>query len=165
MVDGPLPVCMGDGSALIVRDRYQRHLAVFLEELPQVRRVHHSVHRGQGRDLMSAHQRKMDVIAVKVNDVELAHVAKHEFQQSNMVGKHFAHLGIAPESPGTGFHELRTRLRVSARKQGHFMAKPYEYLGKIRDDTFAAAVKRGWHGFIQWRNLSDSHKRAVHNLE
>ncbi len=73
----------------------------------------------------------MDIVAVKVNHVELAYVSKHEFQQSNMVRKHFAHLGIAPEGVWAHLHEPRSSLRVSARKQGHLMAEPYELLGEI----------------------------------
>ena len=67
-------------------------------------------------------------------------------------------LGIAPEGLGAYLHEPGSRLRVSARKQGHLMTEPYEFLGEIGDDTFAAAVKQGRHTFIQWRNLGDSHK-------
>jgi hypothetical protein len=73
----------------------------------------------------------MNIIAVKVNHVELAYVSKYEFKQSNMVRKHLAHLGIAPEGPGAYLHEPRRRLRASARKQGHLMTEPYQLLGEI----------------------------------
>jgi hypothetical protein len=83
----------------------------------------------------------MDIIAVKMNYIELAYVSKDEFKQSNMVRKHLAHLGIAPEGPGVHVHKLRSRSRVSARKQSHLMTEPYELLGEIGDYTFGAAVK------------------------
>jgi hypothetical protein len=73
----------------------------------------------------------MDIIAVKVNHVELAYVSKHDFEQSNMVRKHLAHLGIAPEGSGAHLHKPRSRLRASTGKQGHLMAKSYELLGEI----------------------------------
>jgi hypothetical protein len=140
---------MWNWNALIVRNGYQRHFPVLLEKLPQIRRVHHSVHRGDCGDFISAHQGEMDIVAVKVNHVELTYVSKDEFKHSHMMRENLAHLGIAPECPWTHLHEPRSRLRVSARKQGYVMSEPYELLGEIGDDPFGAAVK-GWrHGLVQ----------------
>ena len=43
MVDGCLPIRKGNWQTLIIGDRHQRHLAVFLEQLLQIRWVHHPV--------------------------------------------------------------------------------------------------------------------------
>jgi hypothetical protein len=73
VVDGSLPVCMWNWNSLIVRDGYQRHISILVEKLPQIRRMHHSVHRGDCGDFISARQREMDIVAVKVNHVELTY--------------------------------------------------------------------------------------------
>src|SRR5882762_6811595 len=54
--------------------------------------------------------------------------------------------------------------RVSTTKKSYVMSRTDQFLSKIRDDPFRAAVMFGRHTFNQRRNLSNSHLPSLCSL-
>jgi hypothetical protein len=85
VIDGALPVGPRGGSALVVGNGNQWDLGVGLQERFQIVPPNHAVERRHSRRPMVAHQGEVDVIAVKMNDIETACVAENQVHQADIL--------------------------------------------------------------------------------
>src|SRR5262249_15142851 len=70
VINGREPVRVGKSLALVFRDRNNRHFGVLGEQRREIGNVKPSVKSGDACTAMKPQKRKVDVVAVKMNDVK-----------------------------------------------------------------------------------------------
>jgi hypothetical protein len=113
-MDGSLPIGVRDGATLIVGDRDERHVSVFVEQRSDVVRVKHPVKGRDSRAFVAPHQREMQIVAVEVDDVEATNVSKYELHHANVLRKRFAHVRVSPQRARTSGNQTSARFRIGA---------------------------------------------------
>jgi hypothetical protein len=87
MMHRPYPVGPGERFALGVGDRNQRHVPEFFVEWDQVWEVKPSMKRAHARNPFAPAQRKVNVVDVKVYEVELFRLFIDPFHHQNVRGQ------------------------------------------------------------------------------
>jgi hypothetical protein len=80
MMDIADPVSMRQRLPLILRDRYKRHIAVLLEERPQIIRMDRTVQRTNAAASTAPNKRKVYIVTMEVKNVKLRQLPEDEFQ-------------------------------------------------------------------------------------
>src|SRR6267154_4261257 len=102
----------------------------------------------------------MQVIDMKMNDVELARALENTLEHDKMVGHLALVTFIQTQRPPARRHQPRIRLRISARKERHFVTLSYQFLREIRHHAFCSPVIFRRHAFIKRRHLCNSHTQT-----
>ena len=101
---------------LIVRDRYQRELGerpIGDRQIGQVQAPMLSSQRAGGN---LPKQRKVQIVDVEMDDVELRGAPAHAVEHDHVVGQRIPHGGIEPERSFRARHQFRRGQGVAARK-------------------------------------------------
>jgi hypothetical protein len=156
MIYGAAPFHAAQRPALRVRDRHQRNAAELPEQVGQLRHVEASVQRGQVSEVAAFRRREVEVIDVKVDDVEfVGHITDpvdhHHMRQKLVVD------GMEPERARPGRNQPRFGHGISAREQRDVVALAHQLIGEIGDDSFGSAIQSGRNAFVEGRDLRDSH--------
>jgi len=117
--------------------------------------------RGDVRDQLSPAQRKMQVIDMKMNDVELGRALEESFQHDEVVRHLVLTMLIRSQRASARSHYVRFRHRISARKKRHIVALSHQLLCEIRYDAFCSPVIFRRYAFIKRRHLCNSHTRIL----
>src|SRR5260370_20442400 len=112
------------------------------------------------RNRLPSAERKMQVIDMKMNDVELTRVLENTLQHDEMVGHLALVTFIQTQRPPARRHQPRIRLRISARKERHFVALSHQFFGEIRHHAFRSSIILRRHAFIKRRHLCNSHTQT-----
>src|SRR6476620_8159016 len=112
------------------------------------------------RNRLPSAERKMQVIDMEMNDVELASALENTLQHDEMVGHLALVTFIQTQRPPARRHLPRIRLRISARKERHFVALSHQFLGEIRHHAFGSPVIFRRYAFIKRRHLCNSHTQT-----
>jgi hypothetical protein len=99
----------------------------------------------------------MQVIDMKMNDVELRRVMEESFQHDEVVRHLVLTMLIQAQRTRARSDQVRFRLRIAARKERHFVTLSHQFLGEIRHYAFCSSVIFWRHTFIKRRYLSNSH--------
>src|SRR5260370_20709973 len=113
------------------------------------------------RNRLPSAERKMQVIDMKMNDVELTRVLENTLQHDEMVGHLALVTFIQTQRPPARRHQPRIRLRISARKERHFVALSHQFFGGIRHHAFRSSIILRRHAFIKPRHLCNSHPQTI----
>ena len=81
-----------------------------------------AVHRRDRRQTLPAHGREVNVIAMKVDRVELRGVAKHHLHQPNVMRERLADVRIVPECHRARWDQASRCLCVAAGKKRDIVA-------------------------------------------
>jgi hypothetical protein len=103
------------------------------------------------------HKRSMQVIDMKMQDVEIFLATPHLLQHHDVVRQRVSDDRVEPKGNITAPHQLGSRSRIPAGKQCNLMSLANELFRQVRNDPFSAAIESGRHTFIEWGNLSDPH--------
>ncbi len=101
--------------------------------------------------------RKVEVIDVKMQHVELGGVRADLVEHQHVVGNGVADRRVETQRLGAARHEVRRGDGVAAREQRHIVAQRDQFLGEIGDDALGAPIEPGRHAFDQRSNLRDFH--------
>src|SRR5258708_3577272 len=97
----------------------------------------------------------MQLVEVEVQHVELRGHFTDLVQHGHVVGKGIAHASIEAQRLRAASNELCAREGVAAGEQSYTMPLGDEFLGKIGDYSFGAAVESRWHTLDERCDLSD----------
>jgi hypothetical protein len=114
----------------------------------------------QSRDARSCHpaqQREVQVIRVKVYDVELPGLAANQFHQPDVVWQRLPAIRIAPKGTLTSRRQGCAGLGIATGEQGDIMAELNQFFGEPGNNSFRSAIEFRRHAFVEWRYLCDSH--------
>src|SRR4030095_5082995 len=106
----------------------------------------------------------MQVIDMKMNDVELARTLENTLQHDEMVGHLALVTFIQTQRPPARGDEPLIRIRISPRKERHFVALSHQFLGEIRHHAFRSPVIFRRDAFIKRRYLCNSHTQIKPSL-
>src|SRR5260370_5210560 len=110
-----------------------------LKERFEIMPSNHAVQRRHGRRPMVAQQGKVDVVAVEMDDVEMARLPEDQFHQPDMVRQRLAALWVPPKGTFAARHQRCAGYRISAGNQRNVVALPYQLFRQIAHDPLRAA--------------------------
>src|SRR5262249_35649325 len=102
-------------------------------------------------------QRKMKLVDVEVQNVELFGVLPHPVEHQHVIGNRVTNIVIETQRHGYARHQMGAGNGVPAREKRHLVAKSDQFVGEIGDDSLAAAVKSRRHALHERRDLRDFH--------
>src|SRR6266404_479895 len=106
-------------------------------------------------------ERKVHVVEMKVNDVELSDAVQHFLKHHKMMRKLVDTLVvIEAQRFRAAWHQVCRCFGVSARKQCYFVSILNERLGQIRNNPLGAAVKLWRNAFVERRYLGYPQKSS-----
>src|SRR5262245_37998021 len=105
----------------------------------------------------------MEVIDVKMNEIELLGALKHLLEHQDMVRKSIDRFA-QPERAWRAGHQRRSRLRIAAGKKSNVVTLSHQFFGQIRDDAFGSAITVRWNTFIKGRYLCNFHRCNVTSI-
>src|SRR5919202_2102825 len=85
-------------------------------------------------------QREVQIVGVKMDEVELAYAAPYPVQHGEMIGKRILALRIEAQSLLARRVEHRRGLGIAARKQRHVMPQAEQLLGKVEYDALRTPI-------------------------
>src|SRR5260221_3344381 len=157
VVDGVLPVDPWQRRSLRVRDGDDGHVAEFPIQRRQVWYVEAAVKCSHGRDRQTRADREVQIVDVKVDDIEFLGVAEHELQHANMMGQLIhAVLAQTEEMLGRGDQPGASN-GITTGEQGYVMSLTNQLFRQVRDNPLGSTVILGRDTFIERRNLRDLH--------
>ena len=157
MVDGSDEIGVRDRRALTVGDRDQRHFVEAEIERPQVRQILPAVQRRQRAAGERPKQRKMELVDVEVQDVEIVGTFAYSVQHQHVIRNRIAHVRVEPQRRRRATDKPRGRHGIAACEQGHVMTQADEFLSKIGDNPFRAAIEPRRHALNKRGDLRDFH--------
>src|ERR1035438_2744811 len=95
--------------------------------------VQTSVQRGDGGRWVMPEERKVQVIVVEMNHVELRSLPKDEFHQPHVLGQRLATGRVAPEGALARSDECCHGFGIAAGKEGNLVAQPNQFLRQKGD--------------------------------
>jgi hypothetical protein len=134
---------------LRVRDRDERHVGKLMVERDEVRDVEPAVKGRHVGPAGPAAQRKMQVVDVKMQHVELVRGPKHLLEHPDMMRKRVNRVGIEPERTLAHGLEPGRCHRIAAREQGDVVPLAHELFGQDMNDPLRAPVEVGRHALIE----------------
>ena len=162
MIDVADPIRMRQRPPLALRygnHRKARPAAVGAAEIAVVQPPVRSRYRSFGH--MLEHRKMQEMAEMEVDDVEILGAQAHFVQHRKMRrDRRFQRRRIEPERLVADGHKAGVRHGVPARKEGNVMAIRHQSVDQIGDDPFGAAIKPGGNGFIQGRDVGNSHGSA-----
>jgi hypothetical protein len=99
----------------------------------------------------------MQIIYVKVNDVELPCTLEDSIQHNQVMGYRARRVGIEAQRPFKARDQLSGGDGIAAGEQCNLMALAHQLFGEPGDDAFGASILLGRNTFRKWRNLSNPH--------
>ena len=157
MVDGGDEIGTLYWATLAVGDRDQRHFAEAEIKRLQVRQVLPAVQRRYGTANKLPKQRKMVIVSVEVQDVEIVGTFADPVQHQHIIRNWITHFRVEPQRRCRTTDKPRRGHRVAAREQGDVMAEADEFFREIGNDTLRAAIEPRRYALNKWRNLCDFH--------
>jgi len=112
---------------------------------------------GDGAARNRPKQRKLKLVDMEVQDVEVAGALTYSIEHQHVIGSRIDHARVQPQCLRYTGHKISRRNRIAACKQGDIMAERHQLLGQVGNDTFSAAIKPRRHAFKERRNLRNLH--------
>ena len=113
--------------------------------------------RSHMRDRLTPAQRKMQIVNVEMNNVELCCTLEHAFEHHRLVGQFVDALVVQTQRALASRHQPRLGHRVSAREKRHLVTLVDQFLGEVRYNPFRTSVIFRRYAFKKRRHLSNSH--------
>src|ERR1700751_6244109 len=110
----------------------------------------------------SSQEGKVQVISVKMKNIELQGLLNHQFQHSDVVSDRILNLFALQTQGGPRHgHESCHCLRIAAGKERDFVTLSYQFLGQVRNNTLCSAVEFRRNTFIERSHLSNFHLKVT----
>ena len=113
--------------------------------------------RGDGAARDRPEQRKLELVDMEVQNVEILGALADAIEHQHVVGNGIPDARVEPQRLRHAGHEIGRRDRIAAREQCNLMAERHQLLGQVRDDPLGAAIKPWRNAFDQRRDLRDFH--------
>ena len=97
----------------------------------------------------------MQVVAVKVDDIESGHVLKNQSPCAGRDGEASRDSFRRATMPAGSLAPARAGLRIAAGEQRHFVPLSYQFLRQVGHDAFGSTIKFGRHAFVQGSDLCE----------
>jgi hypothetical protein len=163
MIDRLLPVGARKRFALRIRDRHNRHFAELLINRHQIGEVEPAMESCHMCSRVSARQREMKIIGMKVNDVEPRRPLEYLFEHHVVMSKRVEYI-VQPQGTLARRYELRCSDRIAACEERDLVSLRHQFFGKVGNDALSTAVSPWRHTFIKRRNLGDFHFGSFVNI-
>jgi hypothetical protein len=144
-MDGGDPVRAGEGPALRVGNRHQRHVVELAIQRRQVGMVEPAMQRGEGLVREVSEEGQVQLLDVEMQHVELARAAAHALEHHQMVGQGILDARIEAQRARRAGDEPRARLGIGAREEGHVVPEAHQLLGEIENHPFGAPIEPRGH--------------------
>jgi hypothetical protein len=162
MMHGGPPVRTRQRLPLRVADRNDRHVRVLAKERAVIGNVEPAVKGRHVRRALPSGQRKVHIIKVKVDDVELPGVPVNLFEQEQMMRAAIDARSAQPQRPIAARHQPGAGGGIPAGEQRDLMPLLHKLFGQVGDDAFGPAIQLRRHAFTQRGDLSDTHDAICH---
>ena len=83
----------------------------------------------------------MELVDVEVQDIEIVGTFAYPVQHQHVIRNWITHIRVEPQRRRRATDKPRGRHGIAACEQGHIMTKADEFLSKIGDNPFRAAVE------------------------
>src|SRR5580692_632995 len=113
--------------------------------------------RRQVRPPQGFRDQEVQIVDVKMNDVEASAFREQLLEHHSVVGERTSKLGFESKRASAARPELRTRLRITGRKQNDLMPERDELFRQIVNDTLCSAVRLARDAFVQGSHLGNLH--------
>jgi hypothetical protein len=153
----PYPIDPGKWSPLGIGDGYDWDFSKFLVQRDQIGEIEPAMQCRQARNLLATGKRKMQIIRMKVDEVELFRLAKDLLHHQYMMREGIDRIGVQPQRFLAGFHEVSVGYRIAARKQSDLVAQCHETFRKPGNNSFGPSIVSRRNTLIKWRNLGNPH--------
>src|SRR5690606_6663188 len=127
-------------SALLLRDRHERHVRKYFVQRTQVADGELAVKRRHVRQTDQPRQREMEIVDVEVNEIEFVVLVEYALEQGNVMRHGVFAVLVEAKRLLTARHKTGTGLRVAAGKQRNIVTHGHEFFCQIGNNTFGAAV-------------------------
>jgi hypothetical protein len=112
---------------------------------------------GELREFFSAACAEVQVINMKVNDVELVSLLEHLLDQVDMVSQRVDAILVEAQSLRADGNQTCIGKGVAAGEKRNIVPLTYQFFGKPGDDALRSSIQSGWYAFVKWRHLGNSH--------
>src|ERR1700746_1339365 len=110
----------------------------------------------------SSQERKVQVISVKMKNIELLGLLNHQFQHSDVMSGRILDLFALQTQGGPRHgHKSCRCLRIAAGKERDLMTQSYQFLGQVRNNTLCSAIEVRRNTFKERSNLSNFHSKRL----
>src|SRR6185312_11286907 len=112
---------------------------------------------GDVTQILAAAKREVEIVDMKMNDIESGRRLGNALNERNMMGYIVATVGIRAQRSSRTRNQTARCARISACKQSNVVPGSHKFLGKPRNPAFCAAIMQGRDALIQRCNLCDTH--------
>jgi hypothetical protein len=103
-------------------------------------------------------QRKVKLVDVEVEDVELIRHLAHAVEHQHVIRDGIPHVGVEAQRDRHATHQVRAGNRIAAGKQRDVVTLPDQFVGKIGNDTLATTIQPRRHALHERRDLCNFHE-------
>ncbi len=147
----------GDRPSLRVGDRHQGHVAKADIERLEVGEVLPAVGRRHGPTSHVPKQRKVKLVDVEMQDVEILRIAADPVEHEHVVGDRVVDIGVETQRHRRAADQVGGGDRVPAGKQRHLVALPHQLIREVGYNSLGSAIKPRWHALDERTNLRNFH--------
>lgn len=103
-------------------------------------------------------KRKMQIVRMKVDHVELCQVFSKLFKHHHVMSQRIPAIRTGAEGCRTSWYQPRTRTGIAAGKESDRMSQANQFLGQPGDHALGSAVSSRRNTFVEGRNLGNIHE-------
>src|SRR5271165_1747628 len=145
---------------LRIGNRDDVHIFEFLIERDQIRNSKLAMKSRNSRDWLAPCPRKVEIVDMEVQNVELMGFLKNQFKQADVMRDRVNNRGRAQSQRALRcWNEPRAGYRIRAREKRNIVVCGNELLGQIRNNSFRATVMFWRHALVKRSNLGNFHRR------
>ena len=99
----------------------------------------------------------MELVDMEVQNVEIVGTFAHPVQHQHVIRNWITHVRVEPQRRRRATHNACGRHGIAACEQSHVMTQADEFLSKIGDNAFCAAIEPRRHALNKRSDLRDFH--------
>src|SRR6187551_3927812 len=142
MIDGRLPIRVGQRQALRIRYGDKLHIAILAKYGDEFWQVQPTMQRRQDRPWTAAAHGKAQKIEMRVNNIKLIGVRpKGLLLHENHRRIAIRHTFVQPKRLWTRRLQTGSRMRIATGVEGHVVPLTNEFFGEIRYDSLGASIE------------------------
>jgi hypothetical protein len=159
VINGRLPVHPRQRFTLRIGDRNNRDFRELAVQRNEVGDIEPSVQRGDMGVAGAARQRKMQVVDVEVQHVEIVRLLHNPFEHQDVMRELVDAMRVEPQRARARRDEPRRRFGVAAREERDIVTLRHQFLREVGNDSLGAAVILRGDALVKGCYLRNSHGR------
>src|SRR6516164_4192840 len=157
-MNGADPIGRTQVFALITGDCDQGQFAEDVIERHGMREVETTVESRDGASNKVPHQRAVQKIDVKMQNVKLFRSAPHFFKHNYVIRQRVQKDRIETKSHIGATHQLGCRFGIATGEQRDLVALTHQLFSQVGNHPLGTAVELRWHTLVKWSDLGNFHR-------